>query len=123
MTKEFTVSVQNYWCQFRQLDPIVGTNWQPQDQGTKMFKLTQKLKRTKYQIKNWARRFLGNNHHKLVLNAQKIDHLENLLANQPNSPRLNSWLRRILRQREKLLMYNQVLGHTQKKRMAYQWRP
>jgi len=88
-----------------------------------MFKLTQKLKRTKYQIKNWARRFLGNNHHKLVLNAQKIDHLENLLANQPNSPRLNSWLRRILRQREKLLMYNQVLGHTQKKRMAYQWRP
>jgi len=81
-----------------------------------MFKLTQKLKRTKYNIKNWAHRFLGNNHQKLVLNAQKIDHLKNLLANQPNSPRLNSWLSRILRQQEKLLMYNQKYWGTLKRK-------
>jgi len=72
-----------------------------------MFKLAQKLKRTKHHIKHWARSFLANNHQKLLLNAQKIERIETLLSNQPNSPRLNDWLHRMLRQREKLLLYNQ----------------
>ena len=69
--KNLPFRFQNYWCQYRQLDPIVGKQWQSPDRGTKMFKLAQKLKQTKQHIKNWAQSFLGNNHQKLVLNAKK----------------------------------------------------
>jgi len=51
--KNLPFQFQNYWCQYRQLDPIVGKQWQSHDRGTKMFKLAQKLKRTKHHIKNW----------------------------------------------------------------------
>ena len=105
--KNLPFRFQNYWCQYRQLDPIANKQWQSHDRGTKMFKLAQKFKRTKYHIKICARSFLGNNHQKLVLNAQKIDQIETLLVHQPSSTRLNSWMQRMLRQREKLLLYNQ----------------
>ena len=105
--KKLPFRFQNYWCQYKQLDPIVGKQWQTQVQGTKMFKLSQKLKSTKQQIKVWARTFLGNNQQKLLLNSQKIQLIEEKLVSQPNSPRLNDWLHRMLRQREKLLLFNQ----------------
>jgi len=113
--KHLPFRFQNYWCQYRQLDPIVDKQWQVHDQGTKMFKLAQKLKRTKIHIKTWARNFLGNNHQKLMLNAQKVDQIESLLVHQPHSIRLNSWMQRMLRQREKLLLYNQKYWGTLKR--------
>jgi len=85
----------------------VGNQWQTQVQGTKMFKFAHKLKRTKQHLKIWARNFIGNNHQKLSLNEQKIEQIEEKLSHQPNSPRLNEWLHRLLRQREKLLLFNQ----------------
>jgi len=72
-----------------------------------MFKLSQKLKRTKQHIKIWARNFLGNNQQKLIINSQKIEQIEEKLANQPNNYHLNDWLQRMLCQREKLLLFNQ----------------
>ena len=105
--KNLPFRFQNYWCQYKQLDPIVGKQWQTQVQGTKMFKFSQKLKSTKQQIKVWARTFLGNNQQKLLLNSQKVQLIEEKLVNQPNSSWLNDWLHRILWQREKLLLFNQ----------------
>jgi len=40
-------------------------------------------------------------------NLQKIRLVEEKLVNQPDSLRLNSWLNRLLNQREKLLLFNQ----------------
>jgi len=50
---------------------------------------------------------LGNNQQKLTLNSQKIEQIEEKLSNQPNNSRLNAWLCKMLRQREKLLLFNQ----------------
>jgi len=105
--KKFSCRFQNYWCQFYQLDPIIRKQWSIQPQGTKMFILTQKLKHTKQHLKEWSRKFLGNNHQRLSLNAQKIQMVEEKLINQPDSHRLNSWMNRLLVQREKLLLFNQ----------------
>ena len=43
----------------------------------------------------------------LAKNAQKIEDVENKLLNDPNSFRLNSWMSRLIKQREKLLIFNQ----------------
>jgi len=72
-----------------------------------MFILTQKLKQTKQHLKERSRNFLGNNHERLSLNAQKIQIVEEKLINQPDSHRLNSWMNRLLVRREKLLVFNQ----------------
>jgi len=72
-----------------------------------MLKLAQKLKTTKQHIKVWAKQFLGNNQHQLQLNAQKIDQIEEKLLANLDSPRLNGWLHRMLRQCEKLLLFSQ----------------
>ena len=85
----------------------MGKQWQTHVQGTKMFKFSQKLKRTKQHIKIWARNFLGNNQQKLILNAQKLEKIEEKLSHQPHNFRLNDWLHKMLRQREKLLLFNQ----------------
>jgi len=69
--KKLPFRFQNYWCQYRQLDPIVGKQWQSRIQGTKMFILSQKLKTTKQHIKLWARSFLGNNQQKLLTTLSK----------------------------------------------------
>ena len=47
--KNLPFRFQNHWCRYRQ-----GKQRQAQVQGTKIFKLTQKLKRTKQHIKVWA---------------------------------------------------------------------
>ena len=72
-----------------------------------MFKVSHKLKNTKRHIKNWTHNVLGNTHHNLRTNMQKIGIVEEKLVNQPDSLRLNCWLNRLLGQREKLLLFNQ----------------
>jgi len=105
--KNLPFRFQNYWCQYRQLDLIVGRQWKTSVHGTKMFTIAQKLKQTKQHIKVWAKQFLGNNQRQLQFNAQKIDQIEKKLFANPDSPRLNGWLHRMLRQREKLLLFSQ----------------
>ena len=59
---------------------------------------------------------MGNNQQQLLRNAQKIELIEDQLSNQPNSPWLNDWLHRMLRQREKLLLFNQKYWGTFKRK-------
>jgi len=94
----------------------VSNQWKTRVHGTKMFILSQKLKQTKLHIKYWARNFVGNNQQKLLTNMQKIDEIDEKLLSQPDSARLNNWLQRMLRQREKLLLFNQKYwGNTKRK--------
>jgi len=81
--------------------------WRSQPPGTSMFVLAQKLKGLKQHLKEWAHTSLCNNHQQLSTNTQKIQRVEAQLINQPDSYRLNSWLKRLLIQREKLMLFNQ----------------
>jgi len=57
-----------------------------------MFSITQKMKMIKLQLKYWSKTSLWNTHAKLLLNTQKLSHVESQLLSHPNSYRLNSWL-------------------------------
>jgi len=105
--KKFPFRFQNYWCQYRQLAPIIGRQWQTAFPGTHMFKIAQKLKLTKKHVRAWASQVIGNHDQKLQRNAQKLTLVEDQLVNHPNSIRLNEWMNRLLQQREKLLLFNQ----------------
>jgi len=105
--KKFPFRFQNYWCHYRQLDPIIGRQWQTTFSGTHMFKIAQKLKLTKKHVRVWASQTIGNQHQKLLRNAQKLTLVEDKLLSHPDSIRLNAWMNRLLQQREKLMLFNQ----------------
>ena len=114
--KKSSFRFQNFWCQYKPLHPIVRKQWLSQIQGTNMFTLAYKLKTTKHSVRIWARQFMGHNQQKLLHNSKKIGLVEDKLIDQPNSPRLNEWMTRLLKQREKLLLYNQkYLGNLRRK--------
>ena len=106
-SKHLSFRFQNFWCQYRRLDKIVILQWQTSVSGTRMYKLMQKLKYVKLHVKGWSKCFFGNTRHKLAQNETKLKILEDKLLIQPDSPRLSEWMNRLLRQREKLLMFNQ----------------
>ena len=105
--KNFPFRFQNYWSQYQQVQHIVQMQWRSQPPGTNMFVLTQKLKWLKQHLKEWAHTSLRNNHQRVSTITQKIQLVEAQLINQSDSHRLNSWLKRLLVQREKLMLFNQ----------------
>ena len=72
-----------------------------------MYQVALKLKKVKSELKVWAKNQFGNFHDKITKNEDKIKYVEDKLLAQPNSLRLNSWMFRLLKQREKLLLFNQ----------------
>ena len=72
-----------------------------------MFQFAQKIKFVKRELKTWAKSHFGNFHDKVSKNEDKIRYVESKLLDNPSSFRLNSWLTWLLKQREKLLLYNQ----------------
>jgi len=106
--KHFQFRFYNFWFQYKQLDQVVIPQyWQTPVQGTRMYKLTQKLKYVKNQVKGWSKQFFGNSGQKLAQNENKLNMIEEKLLEQSDSPRLNAWMNRLIRQREKLLLFNQ----------------
>jgi len=72
-----------------------------------MYKFIQKLKYVKNHVKGWSKNFFGNTQQTLAQNENKLNMLEEKLLVQSDSPRLNAWMTRLVRQREKLLLFNQ----------------
>jgi len=72
-----------------------------------MFKLTRNLKNIKQAVKGWSKNQFGHYQDKITTNMQKIEYVENKLIDNPDSYRLNSWLQRLLKQREKMMLFNQ----------------
>jgi len=70
--------------------------------GTNLYKLVRKLKIVKFELKDRAKKSIGNPYDELSKNAQKLAYVEERLMVNPNSYRFNSWLNRLLKQREKL---------------------
>ena len=58
--------------------------------GTLMYRITQKLKKVKLDLKMWSKSTFGNFKQKLERNAEKLLHVEQKLVAQPNSVHLNN---------------------------------
>ena len=104
--KKLPFRFQNFWCQYKQLDKAVIPPWHTPVSGTQMYKIMQRLKNVKLQVKGWAHQFFGNTRYRLDQNEIKLRSVEDKLLLHPDSLRLNDWIHRLLRQREKLLLFN-----------------
>jgi len=98
---------QNLWSTYHQANAIIKKNWNVKVSDTKMFQLTTKLKFVKHELKSWARNHFGNFHDKVTANENKIEYVEGKLLINPLCFRFRSWMSRLLKQREKLLLFNQ----------------
>jgi len=74
--------------------------------GTPMFRLTRKLHAIKRELKDWSSQRFGNYKRQIEKNTDKLKIVESQLLGDPNSPRLNHWHFRLLKQRENLLLFN-----------------
>ena len=72
-----------------------------------MYNVSQKLKKVKLDLKTWSKRTFGNFRSKLERKGEKLLHVEQKLTLQPHSARLNNWHYRLLKQREKMHLFNQ----------------
>lgn len=86
---------------------IVSKTWPCQIQGSRFFRVQQKLIRVKIALKEWAKNKYGNNVNKLQLSEEKIKDLENKLQLQHFNPILVSYLHRMLQQQEQLFLLGQ----------------
>ena len=105
--KVFPFRYQNFWSKFQPVNSIIANAWKFRSNGTNLFSLIHKLKRTKIGLKNWVKVNIGNPTNKLQKNALRLTAIEEHLCYNPHSPRLNSWMSRLVKQREKLLLFNQ----------------
>jgi len=71
-----------------------------------MFQFSQKLKGLKIAIKLWAKCTFGNFQDKLRCNLDKINYVEGQLIDDLMNRRLNDWLSQLIKQREKVLLFN-----------------
>jgi len=72
-----------------------------------MYRVVQKLKKIKLDLKTWSKRMFGNFRSKLERNGEKLLAVEHKLMLQPHSARLNSWHYRLIKQRKKMHLFNQ----------------
>ena len=72
-----------------------------------MYRVVQKLKKIKLDLKSWSKDTFGNFKSKLERNGKKLLVLETKLVQNPNNARLNNWHYRLIKQREKMHLFNQ----------------
>ena len=72
-----------------------------------MFKVVNKLKRTKIALKDRNKSTFQNFPGKMALNSDTLQYIEDRLMNDPHSHRLNQWYQRMSRQQERLLLFHQ----------------
>ena len=77
-----------------------------------MYQIAHKLKKTELDLKSWSKSMFGNFRHKLERNGDKLLEVEQKLVLQPHNARLNNWHYRLIKQREKLHLFNQKFWGT-----------
>ena len=65
------------------------------------------MKGLKQAVKPWSKSTYGNFQDKQRHNLDKINYVEGKLVDAPMNHRLNDWLNRLIKQREKMLLFNQ----------------
>ena len=71
-----------------------------------MFRFVKKLKAIKNDLKPWAKSTFRHVHGKLQQNSDKINYVEARLIDDLESHRFNNWFNRLVKQREKLLLFH-----------------
>jgi len=104
--KAYPFHFQNLWVQCQKSTEIIRKTWRTSVVGTQMFQVVKKLKNVKYELKSRAKHHFGNFHDKVTKNEDKIKYVETKLLDNPSSFHLNSWMYRLLKQRESLLLFN-----------------
>jgi len=72
-----------------------------------MFSVAQRLKFIKWNLKIWKTSNGNNFKTQVANNTTKLSYVENLLISNPDSLRLNHWHKRLIKQRKKLMLFNQ----------------
>jgi len=102
-----TFKYQHSWVHYHDTHCVIKRNWKATISGTPMYRVVQKLKKTKIDLKTWSKCTFGNFMHKLERNGEKLLEVEHKLTLQPHSARLNNWHYRLIKQREKMHLFNQ----------------
>jgi len=97
---------QPHWSDYADVQRIVRKTWMGRSHGTPMFRLTRKLHSIKSNLKTWSRSKFSNFRNQIDKNTSKLHLVESKLIANPKSHRLNDWYFRLLKQREKLFLFN-----------------
>jgi len=87
--KDTAFKCQHSWACYQDTHNLVKKRWNSHFSGTPMYRLTQKLKKLKLDLKSWSKRTFGNFKHKLERNAKTLLRIEQRLVAQLHSARLN----------------------------------
>lgn len=98
---------QNSWTLEEETSKIIKAKWMNNIQGSRFFRIRTKLSEVKIQLKSWAKQKFTHKTKQLKDNIDKIHKLESKLVVQPFNPILQKHLNRMLKQREKILLYSQ----------------
>ena len=97
---------QPHWSHYHEAHSLVRKIWRRQTSGTPMFKFTSNLRRLKSTLKVWNRSKFSNYRTQMEKNTNQLHLVESKLLSNLYSRRLNDWHTRLLKQREKLLLFN-----------------
>lgn len=98
---------QNSWTLEEDTSKIVKVKWNNNIQGTRFFRIKSKLSDIKVPLKNWAKQKYTFKNAQLKANIEKIEELETKILTQPFKPIWQNHFTRMLKQREKILLYRQ----------------
>jgi len=70
-----------------------------------MFRFAERIKAIKKNLKQWSATKFTNYRVQIEKNTAKLQYVETKLLESPNSHRLNNWHFRLIKQREKLLLF------------------
>jgi len=102
-----TFKYQHSWSHYQETHNVVKNNWKFNVRGMPMFRIAQKLKRIKVDLKTWSKCTFGNFRSKLERNNDKLLYVEEKLAIHPHNSRLNNWHYCLIKQWEKMHLFNQ----------------
>jgi len=72
-----------------------------------MYHVVHKLEKIKLDLKSWSKFTFGKFKSKLEKNAEKLLVVETKLVQDPNNAHLNNWHYRLVKQGEKMHLFNQ----------------
>ena len=97
---------QPNWSTYRDVQRIVRQNWKGRNTGVPMFRFTRKLRSIKSTLKIWSRAKFTHFRNQVGKNTTQLQFVESKMITDPQSQRLNAWHLRLLKQCEKLLLFN-----------------
>ena len=107
VTKRPPFRFQPNWNHYEDVQSIVKKQWSLSSNGSLMFRFASRLKAIKHDLKRWSTSKFANYRAQIEKNTTKLQYVENQLLESPNNYRLNHWHFRLLKQREKLMLFHQ----------------